>query len=165
MKYEIIPMTESHWEPARAIFEEGLNTGGASFETSVPSWEEWNDTHLPDCRLVAWSGKDILGWAALSPVSDRCVYAGVAEVSVYVGETYRGLGIGFDLLTSLIQESENNGIWTLQAGIFPENKASVDLHLKSGFKIVGKRERLGKLNGVWRDVLFLEHRSTKVGVD
>jgi phosphinothricin acetyltransferase len=158
-------MTESHWKPARAIFEEGLNTGDASFETSVPSWEEWNDTHLPDCRLVARSGKDILGWAALSPVSDRCVYAGVAEVSVYVGEAYRGHGIGHALLNTLIQESEKNGIWTLQTGIFPENKASVDLHLKCGFRIVGTRERLGKMNGVWRDVLFLEHRSTKVGVD
>ena len=131
----------------------------------APSWDRWDAVHLKDCRLVACDGALILGWAALSRVSSRQVYAGVAEVSIYVAEQSRGKGIGQALLGSLVAESERSGIWTLQAGIFPENKASISLHLRNGFREVGRRERLGKMNGVWRDVVLLERRSRIAGRD
>ena len=153
------------WEPVRGIYLEGIATGHATFETKTPAWETWDADHLRAARLVARDGPTILGWAALSPVSGRCVYAGVAEVSVYVGATARGRGVGRALLEALIKASEDEGIWTLQAGVFPENVASLAVHGRCGFREVGKRERLGKLGGVWRDVILLERRSPRVGTD
>lgn len=156
-------MTAADWPSVAAIYEEGLNTGQASFQSEAPTWEEWNAEHLETCRLVAISGKEIRGWAALSPVSDRCVYGGVAEVSVYVGAPFRGKGIGRMLLQELIRESEANGLWTLQAGIFPENIGSLRIHEQCGFRHIGRRERIGQMNGVWRDTLLLERRSAIIG--
>lgn len=159
-------MEARHWEDVRRIHREGIATGLATFETeSAPDWNDWSSHHLPCGRLVAVAGGRIVGWAALTRVSDRCVYAGVAEVSVYVEAAARGGGVGFRLLDRLVEESERDGIWTLQAGIFTDNEASIALHHKCGFRTVGRRERLGKLNGVWKDVLFLERRSGRVGVD
>ena len=157
-------MTAQDWEKVRHIYQEGLATGNATFETQAPEWEAWDARHLSTCRLVARQGEVILGWAALSPVSSRAVYAGVAEVSIYVGTAARGQGIGQALLTALITESENSGIWTLQASIFPENVASVQLHLRHGFRELGRRERNAQLHGVWRDTVILERRSTVVGM-
>ncbi len=157
-------MTAEHWPQVRAIYLEGIATGNATFETSAPEWAGWDSAHLQACRFVALSSEEVQGWAALSPVSGRCVYAGVAEVSVYVAERARGRKIGKALLEALISASEQNGIWTLQAGIFPENVASVALHEHAGFRMVGRRERLGAMQGRWRDVLLLERRSKVVGV-
>ena len=147
----------------RAIYLEGIAGGQATFEIEAPSRERWESSHLPFARLVARDGGIVQGWAALSSVSSRDVYAGVAETSVYVGEIYRGNGIGRTLLQALISESEKNGIWTLQAVVFPENNASVALHKNLGFREVGRRERIGRLNGVWRDTVLLERRSNVVG--
>jgi L-amino acid N-acyltransferase YncA len=158
----IEPMQPDHWEAVARIYAEGIATGDATFETSVPSWERWDATHLRDHRFVALENEEVVGWAALAPVSDRCVYGGVAENSVYVAAGTRGRGIGAALLTALIESAEAAGIWTIQTGIFPENEASLRLHKRSGFRIVGRRERLGKHNGVWRDVLFLERRSPTI---
>jgi L-amino acid N-acyltransferase YncA len=155
-------MQRSDWEHVAAIYREGIATGQATFETSVPSWEQWDRAHLAVARLIARAGEVIVGWAALSTVSQRKVYAGVAEVSVYVASTSRGRGIGRKLLAALIEESEGNGIWTLQAGIFPENTASLALHHNAGFREVGRRERIGKMNGEWRDTLLLERRSSRI---
>jgi phosphinothricin acetyltransferase len=152
-------MTPDDWPAVRAIYEEGIATGHATFQTSAPSWEQWDADHLAACRIVVEDGGSIAGWAALTPVSGRCVYAGVAEISVYVSSAARGRGIGRQLLTELVRQSEQNGLWTLQAGIFPENAASVAIHERCGFRIVGRRERLGRMHGVWRDVLLLERRS------
>ncbi|WP_158827005.1 GNAT family N-acetyltransferase [Mucilaginibacter lacusdianchii] len=155
-----------HWPDVERIYLEGIATGQATFQTDAPSWEDWNNGHLPTLRFVAATEKgEIAGWVALTPVSGRCVYAGVAEVSVYVGQSFRGQKVGLKLLQHLITESERSGIWTLQAGIFPENEASVNLHTKLGFRIIGYRERLAKQYGVWRDVYLLERRSHVVGVD
>lgn len=154
-----------HWEGVRGIYAQAISARSATFETSVPSWKEWDASHLAVGRLVARQGEEIVGWAAVSPVSDRCAYQGVAEVSVYVAQSHRGRGIGSRLLEQLIEESENLGIWTLQAGMFPENEASVALHKRLGFREVGIRKRLGKLEGAWRDVLLLERRSEVVGAD
>lgn len=162
---EIVPMLPEHWDAVREIFAQGIATGLATFETDVPEWPAWDASHLGSCRLVGLRSGKVVGWAALSPVSDRCVYGGVAEVSVYVGADHRGTGVGGRLLARLIEESERAGIWTLQAGIFPQNQASVALHLRNGFREVGRRERLGQLNGEWRDVLMLERRSRVVGVE
>jgi L-amino acid N-acyltransferase YncA len=164
MLLEILPLEPAHWSAVRAIYEQGIATGNATFETSAPEWQPWDSAHLPQCRLVAVAGGEVLGWAALSPVSSRCVYAGVAEVSIYVAANARGLGVGFGLLTALIDLSESQNIWTLQAGIFPENAASLDLFKKSGFRILGRRERLGRMDGRWRDVVLLERRSEIAGV-
>lgn len=154
-----------HWGEVRAVYAEGIATGEATFEIQTPSWEAWDAGHLDVGRLVAQQGNKIVGWAALSAVSDRGVYKGVAEVSVYVGDAHRGKGVGAILLGALIEEAEANGLWTLQAGVFPENVASVELHKKLGFREVGVRERLGRLGGRWRDVLLLERRSQVVGVE
>lgn len=159
---EIRPMTERHWDAVRAIFAQGIATGNATFETSVPSWQEWNARHLDTCRLVAVREGHVLGWAALSPVSARKAYRGVTEVSVYIADHARGQNIGTALLTALIAESERNGIWTLQAGIFSENPASIRLHEKLGFRIVGTRERIGCLHGSWHDTVLMERRSKVV---
>lgn len=158
----IEPMRREHWAAVAGIYSEGIGTGDATFESSVPTWEQWDASHLADPRLVALADADVVGWAALAPVSDRCVYDGVAENSVYVAATARGLGVGQALLAALIEGAEASGIWTVQCGIFPENEASVRLHERCGFRIVGRRERLGKHNGVWRDVLLLERRSRTI---
>lgn len=158
-------MRPSDYESVKAIYENGIKTGMATFETSAPDYKKWNADHLNFGRLVATVDSVIAGWAALSPVSGRCVYGGVAEISVYVAENFRGKGIGKKLLKELITESEINGIWTLQAGIFTENTASLQMHLNSGFRLVGKRERIGKLNDIWKDNFILEKRSAVVGVE
>jgi phosphinothricin acetyltransferase len=160
------PFGPEHWPAAKAIYEAGIATGHATFATSAPSWADWDRDHLPHSRLVALddAGQEVLGWAALSPVSGRCVYGGVGEVSVYVAAAAQGRGVGRRLLEALIRESEQHGMWTLQAGIFPENTASVRLHEAAGFRLVGRRERIGKLGGQWRDTLLLERRSSQVGL-
>ncbi|MGH9871079.1 MAG: GNAT family N-acetyltransferase [Pyrinomonadaceae bacterium] len=165
MGTEIRVMTAEDWEPARAIYLAGIATGQATFETEPPSWTTWNSNHLPAPRLIAISEGSLAGWAALSPVSSRLVYAGVAEVSVYVAEQMRGRGVGGLLLKGLVEGSEENGIWTLQASIFPENAASISLHHSSGFREIGRRERIAKMNGIWRDTHLFERRSKVVGVD
>ena len=152
-------MRDEDWGAVRSIYLEGVATGQATFETEAPTWEMWNHSHLPAPRLIALSSESVAGWAALSRVSTRVVYAGVAEVSVYVGANSRGQGIGRLLLEALIKDSENVGVWTLQASIFPENSASVLLHKSCGFREVGTRRRIAKLNGVWRDTVLLERRS------
>ncbi len=162
---EIHRMSSADWRRVRAIYEEGIRGGDATFETEAPDWAAWDAAHLPHSRLVARAGGEVVGWAALNPVSDRCAYGGVAEVSVYVAGSSHGRGVGTALLAGLVEASERRGLWTLQAGVFPENRASVALHEKLGFRVVGVRRRLGKLNGVWRDVLLLERRSTAVGLD
>ena len=154
-------MKPNEWPAVRAIYLEGIATGDATFETEAPDWERWDQNHLPSPRLVAKEGDRFLGWAALSPVSGRCVYGGVAEVSVYVTAAARGQRVCKALLAELVARSEAAGMWTLQAGIFPENKASVALHERCGFRHVGRRERLGQLAGVWRDVILMERRSSK----
>jgi L-amino acid N-acyltransferase YncA len=164
MHLRIDAMTDEDWPAVRDIYAEGIATGNATFETEVPDWTKWDGGHRKDCRLIARDGQHILGWAALSPVSTRQVYSGVAEVSIYVAESARGRGVGRALLGELIQASERCGIWTLQAGIFPENVASIRLHKSCGFREVGVRERPGQLAGGWRDVCLLERRSGSVGV-
>jgi L-amino acid N-acyltransferase YncA len=149
------------WPAVRAIYEDGIRSG-ATFETEAPSWEAWDAGH-PDVRLVAERDGTVVGWAALSPYSSRHCYRGVAEVSVYVGEAARGLGVGRLLLEQLVSRSEQAGYWTLNAGLFPENEVSLRLHQACGFRIIGIRERLSELGGTWRDVLVLERRSTLVG--
>jgi L-amino acid N-acyltransferase YncA len=158
-------MRPAHWPRVRAIHREGIEGGDATFETEPPDWEAFDRSHLRRCRFVARAGGEILGWAALSPVSSRCVYAGVAEVSVYVAAAARGRGVGRRLLRRLIRASEAAGIWTLQAGIFPENGPSLALHRAFAFREVGVRERIGRRDGRWRDVVLLERRSPTVGVD
>ena len=158
-------MKSSDWEDVSRIYTEGIATGFATFETEVPDYAAWNASHMKTCRIVTVQNEHILGWAALSPVSSRCVYGGVAEVSVYVAQEARGQGVGKLLMNTLIAESEKEGLWTLQSGIFPENEGSVKLHEQMGFRYIGKRERVGKLKGVWKDNLLFERRSKKVGVD
>lgn len=163
---EIVRLTEAHWEAVRSIHEEGISTGSATFETEpTPDWETWNHSHLEFGRMVALLDGEVAGWAALSAISNRCVYAGVAETSIYIAADFRGRGVGSALMDSLIDESERNGIWTLEARIFPENEASLRLHERFGFRTVGMREKLGKLRRQWKDVLLLERRSDRVGVD
>jgi L-amino acid N-acyltransferase YncA len=147
------------WLDVVRIYEEGMLTGNATFETQLPSWEAWDAAHLVEHRLVATLDDEVVGWAALSPYSDRECYRGVAEESIYIAERARGLGLGRRLLGALIASAEAAGIWTLQAGIFPENEASIALHVALGFRVVGVRERLGRSRGVWRDVVLLERRS------
>lgn len=151
-------LTPEDWPSVRRIYEEGIATGHATFERTAPAWEEWDRAHLSDHRFAATIDGSVIGWAALSPVSERCVYTGVAEVSVYVAAGARGRGVGVELLSRLVASSEVSDIWTLQAGIFPENTGSLALHRHCGFRIVGTRERLGRLNSMWRDVLLLERR-------
>jgi L-amino acid N-acyltransferase YncA len=160
---QISAMAPSDWPQVCEIYREGIATGHATFETDVPDWVKWDSGHLPNCRLVARGDSGIVGWAALSPVSMRQVYAGVAEVSIYVAGSARGLGVGTALLQALIATSEGYGIWTLQAGIFPENTASIALHKSCGFRVVGTRHRVGKLGDRWRDTVLLERRSATVG--
>jgi L-amino acid N-acyltransferase YncA len=161
---EIGPLLAEHWPDVRAIYEEGLAGGHATFETTAPEWPEWDAAHLPHPRLVALQEERVLGWAALSPVSRRAVYAGVAEVSVYVTGGARGRGVGRRLLEAVIEASEAAGIWTLQASIFPENEASVRLHAACGFRFLGRRERIARHHGAWRDTVLYERRSRSVGL-
>jgi L-amino acid N-acyltransferase YncA len=158
----VVPFAPEHWAAAERIYVEGIATGNATFETTAPSWETWDEAHLPDLRVVALHRDVVVGWAALSPASDRCVFEGVAEESVYVAESARGRGVGRKLLEDLIRRSEAAGIWTIQTGIFPENAASLQLHERVGFRVIGLRARIGKLDGAWRDVVFLERRSPAV---
>jgi phosphinothricin acetyltransferase len=158
-------MCAADWDDIRRIYREGIADGNATFEAEAPSWERWDAGHVRSCRLVAANGERTFGWAALSPTSGRPAYAGVAEVSIYVERDARGRGVGSALLAELVAASEREGFWTLQAGIFPENEASLALHAKHGFRVIGRRERPGRMkNGRWRDVLLLERRSRKVGL-
>ena len=159
---EIEPLRAEHWPDVARIYAEGIATRNATFETELPSWNAWDRAHLAEHRLVATEAEAVLGWAALASVSERCVYGGVVENSVYVTESAQGRGVGRALLTALVATTEAAGIWTIQTDIFPENEASIRLHERAGFRVVGRRERLGKLDGVWRDVLFLERRSEVV---
>ncbi len=164
MNVDVTPMNPRDWDIVRAIYAEGIASGNSTFEKDAPPCEQWDRDHVRSCRLVARSQGEVVGWAALSPVSGRCVYAGVAEASIYVAERARRQGIGSALLSALIAASEREGMWTLQAGIFPENTASLDLCMRAGFRIVGTRERLGCMDGWWRDVVLLERRSPVAGV-
>lgn len=161
----IQPMTADSWADVARIYESGIETKNATFETKAPDWDTWDIAHRQDCRLIALIDEKIVGWAALSNVSSRCVYSGVAEVSVYIDSDFRGMGVGDRLMSDLISESESNGIWTLQAGIFPENTGSLRLHEKHGFRLIGKKERIGKMDDTWREVLHLERRSKIVGIN
>ncbi len=165
METNIRKMTLEDFPAVAKIYQEGIATGNATFQTTAPNWESWDKDHLQYCRFVAENkAGEVVAWAALVPVSGRCVYAGVAELSVYVSKAARGLGIGRQLMEKLITESENNGIWTLQAGLFPENIGSMHLHLKTGFRQIGYRERVGQMSdGRWRDTLLFERRSVTVG--
>lgn len=162
---QVRSMIPTDWEEVARIYAEGIATGFATFEQEIPNWESWDGNHLETCRLVAIEEDQLLGWAALSPVSSRCVYGGVAEVSVYVSSGTRGRGVGKALMHQLISESETAGLWTLQSGIFPENKASIVLHEKVGFRKIGVRKRVGKLHGQWKDNVLFERRSETVGID
>jgi L-amino acid N-acyltransferase YncA len=159
----IAPLEHKHWFGVAHVYEDGIATRNATFETEVPTWEAWDSLHLAEHRFVALRDGEVIGWVAVSPVSARCVYAGVVENSVYVAESARGQGVGRGLLEELINSTEAAGIWTIQAGMFPENEGSIRLHEAVGFERVGTHERLGKLDGVWRDVLLLERRSPIVG--
>lgn len=162
----VAALTPGHAAEVLAIYQAGLDGGAASFETTAPSWEEWDAAHLADHRFVALAADGaVLGWVGLSAVSDRCAYAGVAEVSVYVRPTARRRGVATVLLRAVIASSEAAGIWTLQAGIFPENSASLALHQALGFRVIGRRERIGRHHGRWRDVMLLERRSAVAGTD
>lgn len=157
---QITEMNASDWSAVTRIYQEGIDTKIATFQNTIPTWDEWDKGHITSCRLVAKENDQVIGWAALSPVSGRCVYAGVAEVSVYVSGEHRGKNVGVKLLEALISQSEAQGFWTLQSGILRENTASIKLHEKCGFRIVGYREKLGQMdNGKWHDVMLLERRS------
>jgi len=155
---EVRAFRDEHWAAVHAIYAQGIATGSATFETEVPAFERWTAAHPPEYRLVATHGGEVVGWVAASPVSDRCAYAGVLEHSVYVDERLRGQGIGRRLLDALIDRADASGIWTIQSGVFPENVPSIEVHQRCGFRIVGTRERIGQLNGTWRDVLLIERR-------
>ena len=161
---EIINITEQHYPAIKRIYLQGIATGNATFQTDAPDWNHWDKSHLQTCRLVLIENNNVSGWAALSPVSSRCVYAGVAEVSVYIDETQRGKGFGKILLLELIRQSEAVGLWTLQSGIFPENISSIKVHEACGFRMIGYRERVGQMSGVWRNNVFMERRSNTVGI-
>jgi L-amino acid N-acyltransferase YncA len=159
---EINALRPADWPAVRAIYEAGIATGDATFDTTAPSWKAWDAAHLRDHRLVARDGGQVLGWTALAPVSDRCAYAGVAEDSIYIAPEARGRGVGRGLLAAVVASAEQAGIWTVQTGIFPENQPSIRLHQACGFRVVGVRERLGRLHGRWRDVVLLERRSPAI---
>jgi L-amino acid N-acyltransferase YncA len=170
MEYKIESMKAQDWEQVRAIYEEGIATENATFEAAVPDWEKWDSAHVAEPRLVVRVNGQVAAWAALSRVSARKCYAGVAELSIYVGEKFRGKGIGDALLAALVDTSEKAGFWTLQGGIFPENAVSIELHKKHGFRILGVREKIGQmafgeLRGKWRDVVLMERRSKVVEID
>lgn len=160
MEYMIKTMQQADWEQVKNIYLEGIRTGIATFQTECPDWGDWNQNHIDSCRLVARSGSTVLGWAALSPTSSRKCYAGVAEVSIYVSEKYKGKGVGTALLQDVVKLSEEKGFWTLQSAIIRENAASIALHKKCGFRELGIREQVAKMeNGKWHDVVLMERRS------
>ena len=160
------PLTPEDWPAVAEIYRQGIESGNATFETEVPGWENWDAARSPECRLVAEARGEVIGFAALSPVSGRCVYGGVREAMVYIAESARGRGVGGRVLARLVEETEAHGIWTLQAGIFPENAASIRIFERAGFNILGTHERLGRFHdGRWRDVVFMERRSEVAGVD
>jgi phosphinothricin acetyltransferase len=166
METRVAPMRREDWPACARIYEEGIGTGDATFESEAPDWDGWDATHLAVGRLAAHAADGgIVGWAALSPVSDRCAYSWVAEASIYVTEAARGSGVGTRLMRALLDAADAAGIWTVQAGILAENRASLALAARAGFRVVGTRERLGRLDGRWRDVVLLERRSAVVGVD
>ncbi|HUL29948.1 MAG TPA: GNAT family N-acetyltransferase [Thermodesulfobacteriota bacterium] len=170
MGYLIDVMKPEDWQQVRSIYLEGIATGNSTFETDAPDWEKWDSAHLPDHRLVVRECDTILAWAALSPVSNRCVYSGVAELSLYVAAGHRARGIGATLLRVIINSTEKAGLWTLQGVIFPENTPSLRLVRKHGFKEIGRRQKIGKMTygnlaGTWRDVIFVERRSIVAGID
>ncbi len=158
----ITALLPEHWPEVKNIYADGIATGLATFETTVPSWEYWDNNHSTNCRYVAIVDKQITGWAAISPVSHRSVYSGVQEVSIYISTQVWGQGIGKKLLSHLIHNCENHDIWMLQAVTFPENIASIKLHESCGFRKVGFREKIAKLDGLWRDTVLLERRSIQV---
>ena len=158
-------MTAADWPAVRTIYEEGLATGLGSFEVAAPAWEDWDAARLPHSRLVVRDGGAVIAWAALSPVSKRACYAGVAEIGIYVAAAARGRGVGKQLLQALIASAEAHGIWMLQGATFPENAASIGVQQSCGFRVVGRRERIAKRDGVWRDTVLLERRSPVVGVE
>ena len=164
MKFTIEKMKDEDWPAVKEIYQEGINTGNATFESKAPDWKHWDKNHLRECRLVAKSEGKIVGWVALSSVSERCAYQGVAEVSLYVTSSARGQGVGKALLKTVIEESERIGIWTLQGGTFPENTASIALQKNCGFREVGTREKIGCMNGQWRNVILMERRSKVIGI-
>ena len=170
MEYTIEPMKPEDWDQVRVIYEQGIATENATFEPLVPEWEKWDSAHVPEPRLVVRVSGQVAAWAALSRVSARKVYSGVAELSIYVGEKFRGKGIGDALLGAFVDASEKAGFWTLQGGIFPENVVSIELHKKHGFRVLGIREKVGKMafgarKGEWRDVALMERRSKVAGID
>jgi len=162
---EIRPLLKNTWTAVKNIYELGIATGFATFETTAPNWEKWHQNHLPFGRLVIVQEQTVIGWAALTAVSNRCIYQGVAEVSIYIHPNHRGKGIGQLLFKKLIFESEKKGIWTLHSAIFSENLGSIKLHEKVGFRKIGYREKIGKLDGVWKDNVLMERRSQLVGID
>jgi phosphinothricin acetyltransferase len=160
MAYLIKKMAEADWPEVSRIYQEGMDTNLATFQTVCPTWDEWDSSHLKDCRLVITEDGKVLGWAALTPVSSRCVYAGVAEVSIYIAQRHRNRGAGKALLLALIECSEKSGIWTLQSGIMQDNTASIHLHEVCGFRMVGYREKIGRDSfGIWRNTVLMEKRS------
>jgi L-amino acid N-acyltransferase YncA len=170
MEYLTDIMKPEDWEQVRSIYLEGIVTGNSTFEADAPDWDKWDCIHLREHRLVVREGDSIVAWAALSPVSTRCVYSGVAELSIYVAAKHRGKGIGSALLKAIINSTEKAGLWTLQGGIFPENKPSLSLVKKHGFKEIGRHEKIGKMTygdlaGTWRDVILVERRSTVAGIE
>ncbi|MEA4919453.1 MAG: N-acetyltransferase family protein [Clostridiaceae bacterium] len=166
MHFEIEELNPSDWPQMAAIYLDGIQTKLATFQTEIPTWEQWDKNHSPLCRLAAKNGETVLGWAALSPVSSRSVYSGVVEVSIYVGGQYKHQGVGLSLMTELIRKSEEAGFWTLQSSIIRENSASQALHAKCGFRTIGIREKIGRMdNGKWHDTVLMERRSKKTGID
>jgi L-amino acid N-acyltransferase YncA len=161
---EIRILEAKDYPQVSAIYASGIATGMATFQTEATSWEEWDKSHLKECRIAAFENDEMMGWSALTAVSNRCVYAGVAEVSIYISENFRGKGIGKLLLIRLIEESEKIGLWTLQSGIFAENVASIKLHEYCGFRLIGTREKIGKKDGLWKDNVIMERRSKTVGI-
>ena len=161
---EILNIQAEHYPKVARIYLQGIATGKATFQTESPTWEYCDKNHLKHSRLAIFDGNEMAGWASLSPVSSRCVYEGVGEVSIYVASNFRGKGIGKVLLQQLINESEENGLWTLQSGIFPENIGSIELHKKCGFRVIGYRERVAQMNGVWKNNVIMERRSVIVGI-
>lgn len=160
----IRPMAPTDWEAVARIYKEGIDTGFATFETEIPTYESWDSAHMDSCRLIAAKNGAVAGWAALSPVSSRCVYGGIGEVSIYIDRDSRGKGVGRLLMEALIRASEAEGLWTIQSGIFPDNEGSIALHRKMGFRYIGKREKVGQLHGIWKDNLLFERRSTIIGI-
>lgn len=163
MEIDFRTMTENDWPYVSEIYLQGIKTHNATFETQIPTWDKWDSSHIKTCRIIVSIDNEIAGWAALVPVSARKVYSGVAEISIYISDKFKGQRIGTKLLEQLIEESEINGFWTLQAVIFPENKLSLAMHQSHGFRLVGHRERIGQINGTWRNTLLLERRSNKIG--